>query len=191
LLIAENAYRIFFAQIDARSRVNWIFYYDYDDMEPWELYIISFYFTVTTIMTVGYGDITARSIPERLLCIVLMLIGVISFSFATGSISQIISEQDSEEAKLKEKMKTLESIHQVYGIEEELVNKIVNAVRYDHHQQNAKDIQEFMEELPTKLKIELAMAIHKKMYANISFLLDRDHNFIAWVGTYLRPINVQ
>lgn len=63
-------------------------------------------------------------------------------------------------------------------------------MQYDHHQQNAKDIHEFMEDLPTKLKIELAMAIHKKMYANISFLLDRDHTFIAWVGTYLRPINV-
>jgi hypothetical protein len=36
-----------------------------------------------------------------------MLIGVIAFSFATGAISSIISNQDSAEAKLREKMETL------------------------------------------------------------------------------------
>ena len=79
-------------------------------MTPTELYVTSFYFTVTTIMTVGYGDITAKTMPEKLLCILLMLIGVVAFSFATGSISSIITNQDSAEAKLKEKMLTLESI---------------------------------------------------------------------------------
>jgi hypothetical protein len=59
-------------------------------MEDLDLYVTSFYFTVTTIMTVGYGDITAYSLMERLLCILLMLTGVVSFSYATGSISSII-----------------------------------------------------------------------------------------------------
>lgn len=30
-------------------------------------------------------------------------------------------------------------------------------------------MQEFMEKLPTKLRIELAMAIHQKMYSGIKF----------------------
>lgn len=70
----------------------------------------SFYFTVTTILTVGYGDITANSIYEKLLCILLMIIGVISFSFATGALSSIISNYDTSEAKLKEKISTLNQI---------------------------------------------------------------------------------
>lgn len=79
-----------------------------------DLYITSFYFTVTTIMTVGYGDITAYSSMERILCIFLMLIGVVAFSFATGAISSIISNQDSAEAKLREKMETLQSLQDEY-----------------------------------------------------------------------------
>lgn len=65
-------------------------------------------------------------------------------------------------------MQTLESIQAEYQIDKELFNKIVKAVKYDHRQ-NAKDVHEFMEELPSKLRIELAMAIHKKMYSNIKF----------------------
>jgi hypothetical protein len=61
-------------------------------MENFELYITSLYFIVTTIMTVGYGDIHAVNISEKLLSILLMLIGVVSVSFATGAISSIISD---------------------------------------------------------------------------------------------------
>jgi len=71
------------------------------DLPDWELYISSFYFTVTTIVTVGFGDIHAYSPGEMIICIFLMLIGVISFSFATGSLSSIISNYDSSQAKLK------------------------------------------------------------------------------------------
>lgn len=75
-----------------------------------DLYITSFYFTTTTILTVGYGDICAVSMSEKILCIILMIIGVISFSFATGSLSSIIANYDSSEAQLKEKLSTLNAI---------------------------------------------------------------------------------
>jgi Ion channel len=80
------------------------------DMSDWELYVTSFYFTVTTILTVGYGDILAISVAEKLMCIMLMIIGVVSFSFATGSLSSIISNYDSSEGKYKEKISTLNQI---------------------------------------------------------------------------------
>ncbi len=67
---------------------------DYTDMSDSDLYVTSFYFTTTTILTVGYGDITAVSMSEKILCIILMIIGVISFSFATGSLSSIIANYD-------------------------------------------------------------------------------------------------
>jgi hypothetical protein len=65
-------------------------------------------------------------------------------------------------------MNTLESIQNEYGIGKDLFNRIVKAVKYDY-KQNSKDVQEFMEELPQKLRIELATSIHKKMYFNIKF----------------------
>ena len=77
--------------MDPHSKTTWIYYFDFEDLTDYELYVTSFYFTVTIIMTVGYGDITAKSMAEKLLCILLMLIGVIAFSFATGLISSIIT----------------------------------------------------------------------------------------------------
>ena len=48
-----------------------------------------------------------------------------------------------------------------------------------------------MEELPSKIRIELAIAIHNKMYSSIRFFKTRDHKFIVWIGTILRPVNIQ
>lgn len=79
-------------------------YQDYDNMS---LYISALYFTVTTIVTVGYGDITPNNNEEKCFVIFLMLVGVISFSFATGTLSSVIASYDSKNSFLKEQMDIL------------------------------------------------------------------------------------
>ena len=54
------------------------------------MYTIGIYFTVTTIATVGYGDITGKNSIERLICMLMMVVGVILFSVIGSSITQII-----------------------------------------------------------------------------------------------------
>lgn len=118
-----------------------------------------------------------------------MITGVVAFSFATGALSSIISNYDSTEAKLKEKMATLNDIQGEYKINDDLFNKLVKTIKYDHSKKS-KDVLQFMEELPHKLKLELAMAIHKKMYASVIFFDKKEKSFIAWIGTVIHPMNV-
>ena len=103
----SKLYRIFIAKFDETSKENWIYIKDFGDMDNYDLYVTSFYFSVTTIVTVGYGDITAISSTEKIVAVFLMIIGVIAFSFATGALSSIIANIDQSEAILKEKMATL------------------------------------------------------------------------------------
>ena len=58
----------------------------------------------------GYGDISANNSIERVFCIFIMLIGVMSFSYATGSLSSMIQNYDEQRAKHKELMHRLNSI---------------------------------------------------------------------------------
>ena len=61
--------------------------------------------------TVGYGDISGENNLERLVSIFIMLVGVISFSFATGSLSSIMSNYDHANAKLQERITVLNRIY--------------------------------------------------------------------------------
>ncbi len=159
-------------------------------MEDYEIFITSVYFAVTTIVTVGYGDISPVNAGEKIICILLMLIGVVSFSVGTGALSSIISNYDSTLAKLQEKMASLQNIKVEYNLEPDLFKKLTKSVRFNHIKKS-RDFYLFMEELPYKLKVELAMQIHKKIYHTIIFLKDQDKNFIGWIGTMLRPVYIQ
>ena len=67
---------------------------DIGTLDTWPLYWTSFYYSITTITTVGYGDLHAVSVLERGLSIIIEIMGVIAFSFATGSLSSIMQNQD-------------------------------------------------------------------------------------------------
>jgi hypothetical protein len=81
--------------------------------EHWEslyYYYLAVYWTVTTITTVGYGDINSKNNVERMFASFAMILGVIGFSFATGTLSSIIANYDSTNAKHEEKMEFLDKI---------------------------------------------------------------------------------
>jgi hypothetical protein len=55
-----------------------------------ELYVTGCYWTITTIATVGYGDVVGINTTERIFCSIAMVIGVLSFTFANGSFASIL-----------------------------------------------------------------------------------------------------
>ena len=57
----------------------------------WYRFISSCYFSITTLSTVGYGDLFPISNTEMILSIFIMLAGVGFFSFIMGSFIEIIS----------------------------------------------------------------------------------------------------
>jgi len=121
-------FRVFIANVDDGNTKNWIFVNNYSDMPAGELYITAFYFTVTTIVTVGYGDITPVNIIEKILTIFLMITGVIGFSFVTGSLASLIQNEDSNQAKLKESLHILQDIRAEYNIGNKLYSHLVQSI---------------------------------------------------------------
>ena len=63
---------------------------DIEELTHSEQYLTSFYFTVQTITTVGYGDMSISSNLEKIYCVMIMLVGVMTFSFFSGSLASII-----------------------------------------------------------------------------------------------------
>ena len=81
-----------------------------------ELYCVSFYYTITTITTVGYGDISAVNFVERVFCSILMVLGVIAFSFANGSLTSLLTTYDNKKVVYIEKLETLNTIQKRHNL---------------------------------------------------------------------------
>jgi hypothetical protein len=87
-------------------------------------YLTAFYFTVTTITTVGYGDISGGTKTEKVFCIFIQVVGVIAFSIASGSLASIITSYDTKNAKLEVRLQKLKKMYKDYSLPIELYGKI-------------------------------------------------------------------
>lgn len=94
---------IFFAGFSEEFMGTWMDSDEIKGMSDGDIYLIAVYFAVTTISTVGYGDISANNNIERVFCLIIMIIGVTLFTTAASTITQIMSSYDETSAKFNER----------------------------------------------------------------------------------------
>ena len=63
-----------------------------------EQYVVSFYWSMTTLTTTGYGDVVPITTSERILNIFILAGGATVFSYIVANISEIMSGSNHTEA---------------------------------------------------------------------------------------------
>jgi hypothetical protein len=76
--------------------ISFISKYNLKEKNDFDKLIISCYFVLTTLSTVGYGDLVATNNAERIFCIFLMLLGVAVFSYVMGNFTELITNYDKK-----------------------------------------------------------------------------------------------
>lgn len=115
---------------DKDGHINWLIAKEITENSASEKYLFALYFTVTTITTVGYGDLSANNPIEQLFCIVIMLMGVVGFSLATSTLTQLLAEYNSSNKKLNEKMDVLKRVYDEYCLPLDLYDRVKKSLTY-------------------------------------------------------------
>ena len=173
--------------IETDDYLTWIWVKNYQNLETFDLYIRAFYFTVTTIATVGFGDISPTTSLEMWFAIIVMLTGVCAFSYATSVLSSFLTNFDETTVAIKERTEALNEIRDAYNIGPGLYEELRQAIYYTTTKEVHK-VVEFIESLPHRLKLELSTKIHREIIMNIPFFKNRTSEFVSFIGPYLRPM---
>lgn len=91
----------FISFINKNEENNWIHSKNLQLSEWYERYIYSFYWALTTMVTVGYGDITPSSELETIFCSFSLLTGSLVFGYCFNRIGALISRQDERNEELR------------------------------------------------------------------------------------------
>ena len=73
---------------------TWVIRFGFMDSESSVQYLASVYWALQTLTTVGFGDINAYTVTEKITAIVWMISGIGFYSFTIGNLSQIIASID-------------------------------------------------------------------------------------------------
>lgn len=177
----------FVAKLQDLDPDSWVTRLGYNDATDFELYIVSLYWTLTTVTTVGYGDISAGTLIEKVLGLIIMTCGVFMYSYAIGALSSIVSVFDIKNREMNAKMSILASITKEYGLNPDIYNKVRKMIKYDMNK-NQKDRLNFLNELPNKLRIELSQEMHDSDIHSLYFFKNQPNDFISYVAPLLKPI---
>ncbi|MBF0164297.1 MAG: ion transporter [Magnetococcales bacterium] len=131
--------------------------------------IKGYYWTVTTMASVGYGDITPQTDEGRLFAMFVMLLGVAIYAYMIGQISTLIVNSNILRKQNKEKIEHLAAFMRQYDLPAALQNDIFGFYRH-YLMEHSAGGAEILRDLPAKL----SERIHQ--HVNVH-LLRRGHMF--------------
>ena len=179
--------------IGLQSYPNWILKTENQDSSFVKLYIISFYFLITTITSVGYGDITCASISETLYQIIILTIGVIAYSWIASTIGNYVKKETRAAMKYNKDISLLEEIRVSYPkMSFKLYNKIHKHLETVSHQQERLDTNLLVTNLPYTLKNQIMFIIYGSIIKKFKFFKDCENSdFILRVLTSFIPLSTK
>jgi Ion channel len=96
------------AKLSEFDEDTWIMRYGYIDDSNGKKYLASLYWAVATILTVGYGDISGRTLVERSFAIIWMMVGVAFYAVTIGIITSVLDHIDTKESDLNAKIEIID-----------------------------------------------------------------------------------
>ena len=178
---------IFFA---LQSFPNWITHINVINKNFITKYITSFYFLMTTMTTVGYGDIVCISFIERIFHIILLAIGTILYTFLVSKISYYLRDQSHELIKLNKDLDTLENIRiSNPNMPFKLYYKIKNHLLNISKKRKKNGISLLISDIPETLKNSILFTMYSKEIDNFSIFKDvKNSSFVLQFLACFIPI---
>ncbi|CAG9334939.1 unnamed protein product [Blepharisma stoltei] len=171
---------------------SWIVTNDYLDKNSYTKYLAAFYWAMTTFTSIGYGDIYASTIPEKIVAILWMAIGVYFLSFSISNIAKLFEESDTKTRILDKKMAVVEAYIKSSALSNNIKMKIQRIVSNNamkkNYSQNERD--DMLDDFPTTLKYEIGINMHFGAITKLEFFQNKDFKFISEVAAYLQPMYV-
>jgi Ion transport protein/Cyclic nucleotide-binding domain len=124
-----------------------------------DLYLHSLYWTVTTLATVGYGDITPKTSLEIALAIAMMITGAILLAFAVGNVVSILSQLDGGRLEHRNRQSAITRYLQLNGVERDTIDRIRRFNDYQWARTRGINPRQILAELPAELRSEVTIRI--------------------------------
>lgn len=118
-------------------------------------YIRSLYWSITTMTTVGYGDLTAKRNTEYILSMIVMALGSTTYAYIIGNIASLFSNIDISRSNHQSKANAVLHFLKARSVNNELLDRVSSYYEYIWEKRNGMKDSEMFNDLPESMRLAL------------------------------------
>jgi hypothetical protein len=145
----------------------WVMIIGIQDAAPPTRYIRSLYWTIVTMTTVGYGDITPHRNIEYVFTMVVMLLGASGYAFLIGKIASLFSNIDAAKANFWNRIEAVNQYLRSRNVPHNLNQQVRNYYEYlwAHHRGVKEDA--LFDDLPTPFRLDILRHVTRELLGKV------------------------
>ena len=147
-------------------------------------YVLSVYWALTTMTSVGYGDITPYTNMERSFTMAVQLLGWVCNAVVFGNIGALVLSSDQNGARYRQKVETINQIIRFYALPEDLATRVRTSVDMLWSSQKGLNT-EVLKDLPGNLQAEILLQTQTGIVKRAHMFKDCNSDFIKGIVTRL------
>jgi voltage-gated potassium channel len=158
------------------------------DMDNWSAYLRALYWCITTLTTVGYGDITPTSNAQTVYAMVVMILGVGVYGYVIGNAASLLANLDRARALYLANMERLATFLTYRNVPPQLQRRIYEYYNYLWENRLGYDESAILEELPSTLRTEVSLALNQGFIQKVPFFKGASQELVRDIALELCPV---
>ncbi len=154
------------------------------DLPPYQS---ALYWAITTLTTVGYGDITPIGVGQTFYTMGAMAFGAAMYGYIIGNVASLLSNVDLIRARHLRRVETVNHFMRDRHVPLELQARVRDYYNYIWESRIGQET-EILEDLPKPLRIEIALHTHRTILEQVPLFAGADGEFFRELVVHLRPV---
>ena len=158
--------------------------------DPGNAYLESVYWSVTTLTTIGYGDITPQNPTQMKYAIAIMLVGFVTMGYLVGNIAGILNWSDPLRTQYANTLEQVTAFMQYHNLPRDLSSRVAEYFGYMWQQKAGFNEAHILNSLPAGLRTEISLHLKKDVIQQVDFFREASDTFIREIANEMRPLVV-
>ncbi|XP_070577812.1 voltage-gated delayed rectifier potassium channel KCNH1-like isoform X2 [Ptychodera flava] len=127
-------------------------------------YVTALYFTMSSLTSVGFGNVSPNTDGEKIFTIVMMVIGSLLYASIFGNVTTIFQQMTSNTARYHDMLNSVREFMKLHQVEKGLGERVMDYVVSSWSMTKGIDTEKVLSYCPKDMKADICVHLNRKVF---------------------------